>query len=80
METAHILFAVLTSLLGFVLGIVNGRKLERKEPVGTLKIDRSLYPEEGPYMFLELTEDVEHVSKLKTVLLEVENTSYLSRD
>ena len=57
-----------------VMGVVMVRRL-----VGTLRVDSS-DPDDGPYMFLELTKSAGEVSRKKYVLLEVNTQSYLSRN
>lgn len=47
------------------------------KPVGALKIDRS--DPDGPYIFLELYTDVNHLCKKKRAILEVDLKNYISQ-
>lgn len=46
-------------------------------PVGALKVDRS--DPDGPYIFLELYTDVNHLCKKKRVILEVDLKNCISQ-
>ena len=50
----------------------------REKPLGTLRIDTS-DPDDGPYLFLELSCDPRLIMSQKTVLLKVNTESYLSQ-
>lgn len=65
----------------FILGLVIGTVIyklysTKKMRVGVLNIDRS--DSDGPFLFLELTRDVEYVSKQQKVILHVTNRNYIS--
>lgn len=67
-------------LVGIFLGscvtmLVISKKIQTS---GTLVIDNS-DTEDGPYMFLELTENIDNVYSMKKVILEVRKENYLSR-
>lgn len=65
--------AVLVGLLvgGFLVYFWSGGK-----PVGTLRVDTSI-PDEGPYLFLELSKDVGHIGRKKYIVLKVNTNSYI---
>lgn len=65
-------------LLGLLLGIIGTTALLHLRSNGYLRIDRSI-PEDGPQLFLELTESVESISKRKYVTIAIKNENYLSR-
>lgn len=46
--------------------------------VGTLRVDRS--DPDGPYLFLELSEDIYKVINREYIALKVDAKSYISRD
>ena len=62
---------VLISLLIFALVL-------KKRSVGTLRVDRS-DPDDGPYMFLELSKGVGDISNKKYVVLKVDTKNYISQ-
>lgn len=65
----------------FVIGIVVGSLITqiiiRTLGVGTLRIDTS--DPDGPFMFLELSKDVNSVASKKYVVLKVNLKSYISQ-
>ena len=71
------LFMIL-SVLTFVLGLILGFRGHKMKPVGTLRIDTS-DPEDGPYLFLELSVDPKILMTEKEVLLQVNSESYISQ-
>ena len=72
-------------LIGVLIGILVGLSLSlivqmiRFPFVGTMRIDNSI-PDEQPYIFLELLEAPEYVSKKKYVLVKVKRENYISHD
>lgn len=69
------LYLLLVVSLG--LGIIIGRALKRKKPVGNLVIDNS--DPDGPYMFLELTADPNTELNDKEVTFTVVHKDYISQ-
>lgn len=65
-------------VVGLLLGIIGATTLLRLKSNGYLRIDRSI-PEDGPRLFLELTESVESITKKKYVTIAIKNENYLSR-
>jgi hypothetical protein len=65
-------------LLGFVVGWIVHNIVTKTPVSGTLKIDSS--DPDGPYIFLELEENVNAVKRKNCVLLKVDTSSYLSRN
>ena len=51
---------------------------KKMQTSGTLVIDNS-DTEDGPYMFLELTEQIDNVYVMEKIILEVRKENYLSR-
>jgi hypothetical protein len=74
MEWLIMMLCILTFIIGLILGL-GGHKVA---PVGTLRIDNS-DPEDGPYLFLELSTDPKVLMKEKEVLLKVDTKSYLTQ-
>lgn len=64
--------------VGFLVGCVVGVVARRRKPIGSLRVDAS-DPDDGPYLFLELTKPVSDVSKRKRVTLTVDTDDYLPR-
>lgn len=67
-------------LLGYVIGGVFWgffvAKIQQRESSGTLKMDRSTG---DPYLFLELSEPIEEVLKMDSVVLKVDPTDIARR-
>ena len=69
-------------VIAFVVGLAVGGILVRlwsyQHSVGALRVDDS-DPDEPPYIFLELKEDVSHLYKKKQVVLQVHIKSFVPR-
>jgi len=61
---------------GLLMGFAVTGLVARKKPIGTLRIDES-DPNEEPYIFLELNQDVGSVRTKKRVMLTVLDKNYL---
>lgn len=75
------LFVVICMFVNAALGVGIGYLWfheKPEDPVGTLRIDTS--DPDGPYLFLELHKPVSEVMGQKTVTLEVNIKSYISRE
>lgn len=73
------LFFMLIAGLLFGLGIAQILFLRKKDdPVGALRVDQS--DPDGPYIFLELYESVEDLSKRKEAIVEVKIQDYVSHE
>mgnify|MGYP003609134210 CR=1 FL=1 len=70
-------------IIMFVVGILVGSVITlfvfRMRSVGSLRIDTS-DPEDGPYLFLELTKDVGIVYQRKYVTFKVNTKSYIPHE
>lgn len=72
-----VVFTIIAFLAGFLCGFaVSCIKLSRKEPVGDLRIDTS-DPDDNPYLFLELSKDLNFVRRKKYITLKVNTISYI---
>ena len=71
MELA-IIFAI-----GIVVGSIITRIVTKPLDFGTLRIDTS--DPDGPFMFLELSKDVDIVASKKYIILKVNLKSYISQ-
>lgn len=69
---------VIALIVGLLVGIIATALLLHFRSNGCLRIDRSI-PEDGPRLFLELTENIETISKKKYITIAINNKSYLSR-
>lgn len=73
--------------MGFIFGLIIGivvsaltaivRGFRRRKPIGVLRIDSS--DPDGPYMFLELSEDPRVLMSKKRIALDVKTDSYISQ-
>lgn len=72
-----VVFTIIAFLAGFFCGFaVSCIKSSRKEPVGDLRIDTS-DPDDNPYLFLELSKDLNFVRRKKYITLKVNTISYI---
>lgn len=79
MEACSFIFGLVVMLvIGGFLGRLFERKKLKKEPSGTLRIDTS--DPDGPYLFLELREDIPKVIEKEEVVLEVNTENYISHE
>ena len=76
---ATVVGLVLGSIIGIFIGVGRMRKAIEKQSVGNLRIDRS-EPDVPPRAFWEVVGNIESISKMKFVILNVINESYISRD
>lgn len=65
-------------ICGVIIGIVKGFALDRKSCIGTIRIDRS-DPYDPPYIFLELTEDLNSVESKRYAFVRISNKNYTSQ-
>lgn len=71
-----VIFSLIAGILAATLtGVI--KALRRRKPVGVLRIDTS--DPDGPYMFLELSEDVSTIMKAERVTFKVDTTNYISQ-
>lgn len=68
---------VIIFAIGVVVGSIITRIITKPLDFGTLRIDFSDL--DGPFMFLELSEDVDTVASKKYVILKVNLKSYISQ-
>ena len=69
---------VLAVIAGILVGVICSMAVLHYRSSGCLRVDRSI-PEDGPRLFLELTEPVEIISKKKYITIAINNKNYLSR-
>lgn len=70
------IFAVITAIIGFLLGIVIGNIIRKEKPAGDLRVDRS-DPTCAPYLFLELDTDVQSIMQKEYVTFRVRAENYI---
>ena len=68
---------VIIFAIGIVVGSIITRIVTKPLDFGTLRIDTS--DPDGPFMFLELSKDVDTVASKKYVVLKVNLKSYISQ-
>ena len=68
---------VIIFAIGIVVGSIITRMVTKPLDFGTLRIDTS--DPDGPFMFLELSKDVDTVASKKYVILKVNLKSYISQ-
>ena len=82
--------SILLFVIGIVIGVLVGGfigciitrnamiKKSLESFVGTLRVDTS-DPDDNPYMFLELSKDVNAVTSKKSVMLKVSTENFISQ-
>lgn len=68
-------------LVGFLIGVIIGIsvvRLLKPKLIGYLRLDRS-DPDDGPYLFLELHEDLSSLMTKDEVMLKVKIEDYIPR-
>ncbi len=69
--------AVIAFVAGILAGVLIAAFLFRRKPVvGALRVDTS-DPQDGPYLFLELTENMDKVMKSRQITLDVKLENYI---
>ena len=68
---------LIVNMIGVIVGSIVTQIILRIKSVGTMRIDTS-DPEDGPYLFLELTKDVLYVKRKKYITLKVSSKNYIS--
>lgn len=68
---------VIILAIGIAVGSIITRIIIRPLDIGTLRIDTS--DPDGPFMFLELSKDVDTVASEKYVVLKVNLENYISQ-
>ena len=69
------LYVIITLVLGFVIGWLSNMR----QIIGTIRVDNS-DPEDGPYLFLELTTGMGKLEHGDIVSFKVNTESYISHD
>ncbi len=69
---------VISFLVGIVIGCIIVMIFSRLRAVGSLRIDRS-DPDDNPYLFLELSKDINRFDCKKYITLKVRNENYISQ-
>ena len=64
--------------IGCLIGYIATALIFRAFKVGTLRVDTS-DPDDGPYMFLELSKDVRTVMSKKYIVLKVNTKNFISQ-
>lgn len=67
---------IIAAIAGIIVGAVLTVLIFTALSVGNLRVDQSL-PEDGPYLFLELTKSVSTVLKKKFVILKVRAEDFI---
>lgn len=67
---------VISIIVGIIIGGVATCLILGAFGVGNLRVDQSI-PEDGPYLFLELTENVSTILKKKFVVLKVRAEDFI---
>lgn len=62
--------------VGIIVGIFLHVVFSRTKSVGALRVDNS-DPDDGPYLFLELSKDIGFIKRKKYVVLKVNLKSYI---
>ena len=67
-------------VIAFVLGIIIALIVTRNKPCGVLKVYIPDYPEEPPYLYVELSKSISEISKEKNVKFKVDMTNINSQN
>ena len=70
---------IIMFVVGILVGCVIALSIFRMKSVGSLRIDTS-DPDDGPYLFLELSKDVGVVYQRKYVTLKVNTKSFIPHE
>lgn len=65
-------------IVGVIFGVILAITTSYSRSVGSLRVDHSC-PDEPPYLFLELTKNVDDFSRKKYVLLKINTQNLVSR-
>lgn len=65
-------------ILGLMVGIVTTVIISRVKSIGSLRVDYS-DPDDGPYLWLELSSNPSVIERQKYVTLKVNTKSYISQ-
>ena len=68
-----IIYCLCLLIGGYILGIYHAKQ----NPIGTLRIDSS--DPDGPYLFLELSSNVDFIKNKRYVTLKVDTKSYITQ-
>lgn len=71
--------SIVACLIGIIIGCIISKIVCRDKPVGTLRVDIS-DPDDGPYLFLELSKGVDVIRRKRNVVLKVNTTSYIPHE
>lgn len=66
-------------VIGILIGMIVSEIISRNDSIGTLRVDSS-DPDDGPYLFLELSKDVNHIKRKKYIVLKVNTNSYIPHE
>ena len=72
-------YVIISFFVGCFAGGAIVLKLKKSKAVGTLRVDTS-DPKDGPYLFLELSEDVSQICKEDQITLRVNNSNYIAQE
>ena len=65
--------------IGILVGIVCTTVATRTKSVGSLRVDRS-DPDDGPYLFLELSKDIGEIYRKKYVTVKVSLKNFIPHE
>ena len=65
--------------IGILVGIVCTTVITRSKSVGSLRVDMS-DPDDGPYLFLELSKDIEELYRKKYVTFKVSLKNFIPHE
>ena len=67
-------------ILGFLIGVIMTSLIylhrNTSKRIGYLRVDYS-DPIDGPYLFLELSENINNISKKREAIVEIKNKSFI---
>lgn len=69
---------ILTFVLGIAIGLFTSVAITKRFSSGTLKMNRT--DPDGPYLFLELSEDIDEILRMEYITLKVDPNDYVSHE
>lgn len=65
-------------LVGVFMGYILAKVLSRPKTIGAIRIDRS--DEDGPFLFLELSNPISSFENKKNVCVDIKNVDFLTHE
>lgn len=70
---------IIIFVIGIFVGCVIALSIFRMRSVGSIRVDTS-DPDDGPYLFLELSKDIDEIYRKKYVTLKVNTKNFIPHE